>query len=252
MDGKSGPFAFELEHDESTVVTYIGRISAKGSLDACCDRTGSKQVEIGVCGKDPESVVFSPEGLDCGALCKVPYTDCLVLATRNDEFVFRMEERVGHIVKVPSARVDLPSLCFAHPPNLDGAIVGGGDDEGKGGVEGGEIDASVMALEDILYGREGVERFKAVRTRAGSALSQTGYVPDAHCLVHGCRDDEVVLWMELGGHDIVRVAREDGDAVARCAVPYADCLVVGCRELRCGVNGRELRGLQGLTIQGIS
>lgn len=156
-----------------------------------------------MCGKDPESVVFPPKGLDCGALCKVPYAHCLVFTTRNDEFVFRMEERIGHVVEVPSARVHLPSLCFAHPPDLDGAIVGGGDDEGKSGVEGGEIDAPVMALEDILYGRKGVERLETVWTSAGGALSQAGYVPHAHGLVHGRRDDEIVLWMELGGHDIV-------------------------------------------------
>lgn len=32
--------------------------------------------------------------------------------------------------------------------------------------------------------------------------------------------------MELGGHDVVRVAGEDGDTVAGCAVPYANSLIV--------------------------
>lgn len=203
MDRKCGPFALELEYNESTVMTYIGSTSAKACLDVHSDHTGSKQVKVGMCGKDPKSVVLPSEGLDCGTLCKVPYTHCLVLPTRNDEFVLGVEERIGNIVEVASARVNLPSLRFAHPPNFDRAIVSGGDNQRKGGMEGGEIDASVMALEDILYGRERVERFEIVRTSAGSALSQTGYVPNAYGLVHGCRHDEIVLWMKLGGHDIV-------------------------------------------------
>jgi hypothetical protein len=46
-------------------------------------------------------------------------------------------------------------------------------------------------------------------------------------LVHGCRYDEVVLGVEEGGHDIVRVPSENGDAISRRAVPYANSLVVG-------------------------
>lgn len=138
-----------------------------------------------MCGKDPESIMLPPEGLDCGALCKIPYANRLVLTTRNDEFVFRMEERIGDIIEVPSARVNFPSLCFTQPPNLNCAIVGGGDDQRESGMEGGEIDASVMALEDVLYGRKRVECFEVIRTSAGSILSQTGYIPNAYCLVHG-------------------------------------------------------------------
>ena len=137
-------------------------------------------------GEDPESIVFPSEGLDCGALCKVPYAHRLVLTTRDDEFVFRMEERIGNIVEMPSARVDLPSFCFAHPPNLNCTVIGSRDDQGEGGVEGGEIDASVMALEDIFYGRERVERLEIVRASARSTLSQTGYIPHAYGLVHRC------------------------------------------------------------------
>jgi hypothetical protein len=82
-----------------------------------------------------------------------------------------MEERTGNVVEVSSARVDFPGLCFAHPPNLDSAVVGGGDDQREGGVERGKIDTSVMALEDIFYGRERVERFEIVGTSIWSALS---------------------------------------------------------------------------------
>lgn len=139
-----------------------------------------------MCGKDPESVVFSPESLDSGALCEIPHTHCLVFTTRNNEFMFRMEKRIGDVVEMSSASVNLPGFCFAHPPNLDCTIISGGDDQGECGMEGGEIDASVMALEDILYGRKRVECFEIVRSSAGSALSQTGYVPNAYGLIHGC------------------------------------------------------------------
>jgi hypothetical protein len=40
------------------------------------------------------------------------------------------------------------------------------------------------------------------------------------------RNDRIFFWMELGGHDEVRVSGEDGDAVAGGAVPYANCLVI--------------------------
>lgn len=186
MNRKGGPFALELEYNEATVVTYMGSISAREKLDAHSDRTRSKQIKVGMCGKDPKSIVFSPKGLNRGTLCKVPYAHSLVLAARNDEFVLWMEEGAGNIVEVPSARVNLPSLGFTHPPNLDGAIVRSGDDERQRGMEGGEIDASVMALEDILYGGERVECLKIIWTSTGSTLSQTGYVPHAYGLVHGC------------------------------------------------------------------
>ena len=172
-------------------------------MEAHRGHTGSKQVEVGMCGKDPKPIVFSPEGLDCGAFREVPDTHGLVLATRNDEFVFGVEERVGDVVEMTSAGVDLPGLCFAHPPNLDRTIVRSRDNQGEGGMEGGEIDASVVAFEDIFYGRKRVECFEIVRSSAGRALSQTGNVPDAYGLIHGCRHDEIVLWMELGRHDIV-------------------------------------------------
>jgi hypothetical protein len=38
--------------------------------------------------------------------------------------------------------------------------------------------------------------------------------------------------MELGGHDIVRVASQDSDALARCAVPDSNRLIIGGGELR--------------------
>lgn len=139
-----------------------------------------------MCSKDPESVVFSPERLDGGALREIPHTHCLVFTTRNDEFVFRMEERIGDVVEMSPASINLPSLCFAHPPDLDCTIISRGDDQREGRMEGGKIDASVMTFEDILYGRKRVKRFKVVRSGAGSTLSQAGYVPNAYGLIHGC------------------------------------------------------------------
>ena len=190
--------------------------------------TGGKQVEVRVCGEYPESVMLSPKGLDCSALCQIPYAHCLVFTARYNELMFWMEERIGDVIEMPPASVDLPGLCFAHPPYLDRTIIGGGDNQGESRMEGAEIDTSVMALEDVFYSGKRVESLEIVRSGAGSALSQTRYVPNAYGLIHGCGHDKIVLWMELGGHDIMRVTSEDGDAIAGGAVPYAYSLVVGC------------------------
>lgn len=50
------------------------------------------------------------------------------------------------------------------------------------------------------------------------------------------------------------MASEDGNTVARGAVPYPDGLVIGRRELICRVDmsGHEPSGCGALTIQGIS
>ena len=103
--------------------------------------------------------------------------------------------------------------------------------EGKGGIEGGPVDAAIMTFKDILDGREIDEGIKRARGRVRGALSQTGNVPDAHSLVLRRGYDKIVLGMELRRHHIVRVASKDRYAVARGAVPDADGLVVGTREL---------------------
>ena len=98
--------------------------------------------------------------------------------------MFRMEYRTGDIIEMSPTRIDLPSLGLAHPPDFDCPIVSGGDDQRKGRVERGEVDASVVSLEDVLDGGEGIECLKAVGTIIGGTLAQTGDIPDAHGLVH--------------------------------------------------------------------
>lgn len=54
-----------------------------------------------------------------------------------------------------------PPLRTIHAPQLDLAVVCAGDDEGQGGVEGGPVDAAVVALQHILD--HGVAAAKQVR-----------------------------------------------------------------------------------------
>lgn len=106
------------------------------------------------------------------------------------------------------------------------------------------VDAAVVAFQDVLHGREGVECLEcpwsgtlagSVATGAtdggGGAFTETGNIPDANSLIHGGRHDEVFLWVELGRHYVVRVAGEHCDAVARGAVPDPNRLVVGAGDL---------------------
>ena len=52
-------------------------------------------------------------------------------------------------------------LGVAHPPELDLAVVGAGDDERHVGVEGGPVDAAVVPLQHVLH--HGVSLTKQVR-----------------------------------------------------------------------------------------
>ena len=54
-------------------------------------RTSSEQVQLRVRREYPEPVMLSPERLHRRPLGEVPYSNCLVLATRNDQFVLRMK-----------------------------------------------------------------------------------------------------------------------------------------------------------------
>lgn len=107
-------------------------------------------------------------------------------------------------------------------------------------MEHGEVDAAIVTFQDMLDRGEGVESLEAGGTHrartlvlraAVGRLAQTGDVPDSNCLVHRRGDDQVILGMELDGHDIVRVACEDGDALPRGAVPDTNGLIVRARDL---------------------
>ncbi len=54
--------------------------------------------------------MLSPEGVQTCALGHVPHPDGLVLRVGHDQVLTRMENHAGHVVVVPTASVNLPSL----------------------------------------------------------------------------------------------------------------------------------------------
>lgn len=195
-------------------------------------RTSSEQVQFRMCRQHPEAVLFSPERLHGGALGEVPDANGLVFTAGHNELVLGVEERGGDVVEVTSARIYLPRLRLAHAPDLDLPVVCSGDDERKGRVERGPVDAAVVPLEHVLDGREVVEGVKGAGRGVGGVLAQTGDIPNAYSLILRSGYDEVLFRVELCRHDIVRVPSQDGNAVSRSAVPDADRLVVGRGKLR--------------------
>ena len=116
-------------------------------------------------------------------------------------------------------------------------------------MEHGEVDTAIVAFQDVLDGGEGVEGLEAGGSHSARALvlraavgrlAQTGDVPNSNRLVHRRGDDQVLLGVELGGHNVVRVAGEDGDALPRGTVPDANGLVVRAGDL-CWASMRSLR-----------
>ena len=93
-------------------------------------------------------------------------------------------------------------------------------------MKGRKVDAAIMPLKYILHCGEVVERVECARGAIRCVLAEAGYVPHADGLILGCGDNQVLLRVELGGHDVVRVSSEDSNAVPRCAVPDANRLVV--------------------------
>ena len=183
-------------------------------------------------GQHPEAVMFPAEGLYRRPLSQIPDPHSLVLSTRNNELMLRMENCVGNIVEMTPARVNFPGFRLAHSPELDLPIIRGGYDQGESGVEHGIVDSAVMTLKNILHSRESVESVESTGRRVRGALAQARYIPDAYSLIHRRRYDKVFFRVKKSGHHIVRVPRQDGDAVARSTVPYTDCLVVGRGYLR--------------------
>ena len=202
-------------------------------------RTSSEQVQLRVRREYPEPVMLSPERLHRRPLRQVPHANGLVLTTRHDKFVFRVEKRGRDVVEVPSTRIHLPCLRLAHTPQLDLPVIARRDDEWKCGVERRPVDATVMTLQDPFDGRERVKGVKCSWRSVRGALAQRRDVPDTDCLIDGGRDDQVVTRVERGRHDVVRVSGQDGNAVSRRAVPDADSLVVGRRELVLGARMRR-------------
>ena len=60
-----------------------------------------------------------------------------------------------------AARINLPRLRLAHPPDFDHSVISGGNDQWKRGMEHGVVDAPVMAFQDVFHRRERVEGLEA-------------------------------------------------------------------------------------------
>lgn len=137
-----------------------------------------------------------------------------------------------------TARIDLPRLVITHPPQLDLSVITTRDDEWKGGMERCKVDTTIMSLEHVFDGRERIECVKVSHSTGrstwtthrwvgtGRGFAKGRDVPYSDGLIHRGRDYEIFLWVEEGGHDIVRVACEDGDAVSGRAVPDTDGLII--------------------------
>lgn len=125
-----------------------------------------------------------------------------------------------------------------HAPKLHLAVVCSRNDKRERRVKCSPIHAAVVPFEDVLD--DGVASAKEVSVdllgQAQNVLCwRDGFLPEAadvphpDSLVEGGRDDEVLLGVEGGAHDVVVVTCEDAQAGATLPIPNADGLVVGSR-----------------------
>ena len=105
-------------------------------------------------------------------------------------------------------------------------------------MERSPVDATIVTFENVLdHGICVAEQvglttgacdllFDAHRLSGSVLLAQAANVPYANGLVHGSRDDEVLLGVELSAHDVVVVTGKDGDACSALPVPDTNSLVI--------------------------
>ena len=130
--GRGGTLPLQLEDNHTRIVTC------------------GQQILRAMGGKDPESVALTTEGLYTDTLGHVPNADAAILGVGNDKVMLGVEQTARNIVGVTTEGVDLPRLGLGHSPKLDLTIVGGTGQKGQGGVEGGPVHSTVVALEDVL------------------------------------------------------------------------------------------------------
>jgi len=70
----------------------------------------SEKVNLWVSGYNPESIEVTLERLDRSTLIKVPNTDGLIFADREDEVLMRVEYTCRSILEMSTACVDFPCL----------------------------------------------------------------------------------------------------------------------------------------------
>ena|ERR1700733_1222122 len=83
-----------------------------------------------------------------------------------------------------AADVDLPSFGITHSPGFHLPVVNAGNDQRNGWVECSVVDASVVALENILHSSNGVERVKAFGGCIGRPAFQRAEISQYPILVH--------------------------------------------------------------------
>ena len=92
VHSRRGPFPFELEDHNTSVVT------------------GSEQVDFGVGRDDPEPVLIALERLDGGPLVEVPYSNGFVFADGENQVLVGMEQTGRSVLEMAAAGIDFP--CF--------------------------------------------------------------------------------------------------------------------------------------------
>lgn len=72
--------------------------------------TRSEQINLRMGSDNPEAVQVALERLDRRPLAEVPYSNCLIFADREDEFLVGVEETSRRILEVAAAGIDFPCL----------------------------------------------------------------------------------------------------------------------------------------------
>ena len=92
MHRKSWTLAFKLENDHAGIVTR------------------GENVQAGMGGNHPKSVMFTPKSVQTSALGHVPNPDGFVFGVGHDEVLSGMENHAGDVVVVTPTSVHFPSL----------------------------------------------------------------------------------------------------------------------------------------------
>ena len=209
--------------------------------------SGGQKVATRVRHQGPETVVLTTVGLDVHALLQVPHADGPVLRVGNNEVLalIFVEDDAGHVVGVAAHTVHFPRPGLVGAPKLDQVVVRARHDHWLGWVETRPVDTTIVAVHGELD--HGIGSSEEVTVDAADdavgrafavalALVQTGNVPNPHSLVQRRRYEQVILGVEVSAHDVVVVASEHGETVARLPIPDPNGLVVtGGHNPRVGV-----------------
>lgn len=78
---------------------------------------GGKEIYFRMRGNHPEAVIFTLEGVDSSPLVQVPDPDRLVLSSRQDKILMRVEQAAAGILEVAPAGIDLPLRSVSVSPS---------------------------------------------------------------------------------------------------------------------------------------